>query len=386
MIKKTKQLKIVFLTLSSLLMSGCVLTGSYVSTYHKNKVKSTDDSNYKLNAFVDIYSITPDLVRKLHRTPANSQTNPALENAVMHYQYRIGIGDIINVTVWDHPELTIPAGSYRSAKEAGNWVNTDGTIFYPYIGKLLVAGKTLEEVRNTLSERLRTYIESPQIDVNISGFNSQKVYVAGEVNRSGNQPITNIPLTVMDAVNNADGLKDNADWYNVILTHQGKKERLSLQALMQHGDLTQNRLLTNGDILYIPKNDTRKVFVMGEVIRQTTLVMDRSGMTLAEALGNAEGINQQTSDASGVFVIRAKDKTDEKDTEKNKIANIYQLDMKDATALVMATDFQLQPYDVVYVTTAPIERWNRTITKLLPTISSTHSLTETIRFIHRWND
>lgn len=317
-----------------------------------------------LDSSVDIEPITPELVMGMQTVePASRPLPPELQREIQQYEYRLGPGDVVSVIVYDHPELTIPGGSERSAAETGNRVRPDGTMFYPYVGRVQVAGKTLEELRGLLTQRLSQVITDPQVEVGIAAFRSQKVYVSGAVERPGAQPLTIVPLTVLDALSEAGGARNNADWHNVILTRDGREERLSLFAMLQQGDLTQNRLLRDGDLLHVPTSENQNVVVLGQVLRPGAIALGNERLSLTDALARAGGVNESRAQPSGIFVVRGNP------PESEKLATVYQLDISDATRLMLGTRFPLNPQDVVYVTSAPLARWNNVISLLLPSVT-----------------
>lgn len=288
----------------------------------------------------------------------------ALADSPESYDYEVGVGDVLQITVWDHPELTIPAGSMRSAQESGNLVHSDGSIFYPYVGKLHVEGMKVTDIREMITDRLDEYIEAPQVDVAVAGFRSKRIYVTGAVNKPGTYPITNVPMRLVDAVSAAGGIGENANWSQVILSRDGKEYRLSLRGIYENGNAAQNVLLRPGDVVNVSRSDDNKVFVLGEVVKPESIPMGRNGMSLAEALSDTGGLDEREADASGIFVFRKAQPGQEHGID------VYQLNAKDAAALVLADSFQLQPRDIVYVTAAPLARWNRVLSLLVPSVTA----------------
>jgi len=272
-------------------------------------------------------------------------------------EYRLGPGDIISIIVWDHPELTIPAGSFRTAEQAGTVVAEDGTIFYPYVGVIKAQGKTTRELRAILSDKLAKYIEKVQLDVRMVAFRSQQVYVVGEVAKPGIQQVTDIPMTVLDAVNRAGGFTAEADYSRVLLTRRGTTYLVDIQAMYDYGASEQNALLEQGDIVNVADRSYNKVFVLGEVTKPGSLVMNRKRSTLAEALSDAGYINQNTADPRWIYVMRGNADTPE----------LFHLDSRLPDALLLADRFPLRPRDIIYVDAAPVVRWQRVIANILPT-------------------
>ncbi|MDR5899540.1 polysaccharide export protein [Halomonas vilamensis] len=337
-------------------LSGCAMApGGHIDG---------DKLEQSLDGRVNVQPITPNLVDAMHVGEAPSQPTPqVMDLEVQGYEYRVGPGDILSVIVYDHPELTIPAGAERSAAETGNRIRPNGTMFYPYVGRVKVEGMTLDQIRELIARRLSSVITDPQVEVGIAAFHSQKVYVSGAVENPGILPLTIVPMTILDAISQVGGALDNADWRNVTLSRNGSEEHISLYAMMRQGDMTQNRLLRDGDLLHVPTMENQNVIVMGHVMRPGAIALGNERITLTDALGRAGGVNESRAEPSGIFVVRGNPPGSE------EIATVYQLDIQDATRLLLGTRFPLQPQDVVYVTSAPLARWNTVISLLLPSVS-----------------
>ena len=278
--------------------------------------------------------------------------------------YKIGPGDILSIIVWDHPELTTPAGQYRSADQAGTVVTEDGTIYYPYVGTLQVAGKTTRQVRDLLASRLSKFIEKVQLDVRMAAFRSKRVYVVGEVVKPGLQEVTDIPMTVLEAVNRAGGFGPEADHSRVLLTRKGTTYRVDIQAMYEAGATEQNALLEPGDILNVQDRSFNKIFVLGEVAKPGSLIMTKRRSTLAEALSDAGYIAQDRSNPKWIYVMRG----------ESDVPELFHLDGSSPDSMLLADRFTLQPRDIVYVDTADVVRWNRVVTNILPTAQTLFQL------------
>ena len=298
------------------------------------------------------------------------------------YQYYIGPHDILSIRVWNNPDLSTnqqvmsspfsaKSSTIRDSNELirerqqvtpeGVEVQANGVIFYPFAGEVQAAGRTVSEVRRELTQKLAKFVVDPQVSVRVQAFNSQKAQVLGEVQFPRPVPITSTPLRVLDAIALAEGMKESADRAEATLVRGNKRIIIDMAKLLD-GDLSQNHLMMDGDVLNIDNNRYRQIVILGEVNRPIAMPYDRRGMSLNDALVAASGINQSYSNAKGVFVLRS--------AMGGSRPTIYQLDMQNATALLLADRFPLKARDVVYVDTAGVTRWNRVINQILPTTNA----------------
>lgn len=339
-------------------LSACTLIpGSHIDLNDSQSSEKTVDVD------ISVVSVDANVISQLNNERIQSPPKlPEVLPSDSNVNYKIGVGDVVTVIVWEHPELTSPLGQFRTSDEQGNVVYEDGTIFYPFAGKLKVAGKSVAEVRDVLTKRLTSYIENPQVDVRVSTYRSQKFVVSGDVNEPGVFPITNIPQRVLDAIGLAGGFNEASNLFDVTLTRNGEQIEVPMYHLLYKGMNQYNYLLQHGDMLHVAENNQRKVFVLGEVKRAQSVPMTNQDMSLTYALASVGGINELTANGEGLYVIRR--------GQQVGSAKVYQFDISQAYSLVLADQFQLAERDIVYVSAAPISRWNRLLSNLLPTVNA----------------
>lgn len=163
-------------------------------------------------------------------------------------EYLIGPGDTLQVFVWRNPDLssTVP-------------VRPDGKISTPLSEDMIAVGKTPTQLARDIEKVLAEYVKSPQVNVIVtqplSAFSQVKVI--GQVLKPQSLAYRN-GMTVLDAVLEVGGLGPFAagNRAKLIRTRNGKANeiKLKLEALVEHGDMTQNLSLLPGDVLVVPQS------------------------------------------------------------------------------------------------------------------------------------
>ena len=290
----------------ALLLAAVSLTGCAIAP----GMTMTEPAEVPDGQVVRVTPITLDLVNEMDAAHDAQVREVAEQFVVPPVQYLIGPGDVLQITVWDHPELTIPAGSFRDPEDSGQQIGDDGYLYYPYVGLVKAAGMNVAALRDVLTDRLSTYIQDPQLDVRIVGYRSKRVYVVGEVRNPGVLPLDDLPLTIADAISLSGGLTPEAYKSGVNVSRDGEVYAIDLKALYDYADGSQNLLLKHGDIVNVLDRSQQKVFVMGEVFRPASVEIMNGHLTLAGALGEVGGVNQDRADPSGIYVIRGAEESD----------------------------------------------------------------------------
>ncbi len=341
----------------TLLCLGCAAPGM------KLDVKA---SNAASTSTVDGMKVT---LRPLDPQTLKAQSSKAMDAAALSPllvdkvpAYKVGPQDVLIVTVWDHPEITLPLGQYRQDNASGMLVDEEGMLFFPYVGKLSVSGLTTTQIRDALTTRLSRVLQNPQIDVKVLAYRSQKVYVGGDVKSPALYNVTDVPFTLSEAINRAGGFLPTADDSRLVLTRGNQSWVLNFQQLVSQGNRIGQILLKDGDSLNVPNTQEEPVYAMGEVARPGTLPMIHGNLSLAQAISNAGGIQGLSADARSIYVIRRGNAPDE--------VEVFHLDSRNPTGMVLADQFALRPRDVVYVDAGTLVRFSRVMSMILPTVSA----------------
>lgn len=190
----------------------------------------------------EIVAPAPDTAKPATQEPAVPMAHDSAKLA-MTDSYVIGPTDAIAVTVLKEPTLS-----------SGLLVRPDGMISLPLLGDVLASGKTPLGLAQEISVKLKKYIQDPNVTVVLTQMNSKKIYLIGEVGKTG--PIDMTPgMTLLQAIATANGLSEyaNAKKIYILRNDGGKQQKIPVrykQALK--GDSSLNLILSPDDTIVVP--------------------------------------------------------------------------------------------------------------------------------------
>ena len=196
-------------------------------------------------------------------------------------EYRLGSGDVIRITVYQSPDLTLETR-----------ISEAGSISYPLLGSVRVGGLSVTQAEKAIADGLRTgnFLKAPQVSLLVMQVRGNQVSVLGQVNRPGRFPIESADMRITDLLATAGGIAaSGADTLTLVGTRNGQpfRKEMDLPSVVRSDRRAEDVFVQNGDVLYVERAPV--VYIYGEVQRPGAMRLER-GMTVMQALATGGGL------------------------------------------------------------------------------------------------
>jgi polysaccharide export outer membrane protein len=352
---------------SAVLCATSMLTGckSFLPTSGPSTRKVEAVASKQQVTGIQIVDVSDEVARKLLASQKQSLFSETLGTS-SHVGYVVGAGDMVEASVWEAPPATLFGATGIEARSGPmtsrvttfpeQMVSSAGTITIPFAGNIPAAGHTLSEIGTEIAGRLQGKANQPQVLVRLTKNASANVTVVGEVAKSTRMPLTPLRERLLDALAAAGGVKQPVGKMTMQVTRNNKTYALPLQTIIR--DPQQNIMLNPGDVitaLYQPLSFT----VLGATGKNEEVNFEAQGISLAQGLARAGGLQDNRSDARGVFIFRFESANTLdwplqplRTTPDGKVPVIYRADLSDPATFFAAQNFPVKDRDLVYVSNA----------------------------------
>lgn len=352
-------------------LSGCATFPDWLSASGPSREQVQEKRDTGRIEGVQLIEVNDGLARNLAKSKRLGQFTDVFTNSGSN-NYLIGPGDIIEVSVWEAPPAML-FGSVMLDPKVGptttrvvtfpeQMVTPDGMITMPFAGRVLVKGRTTQEIEADIVKRLTGKANQPQVLVRVIKNNTSNVTVVGEVNNSTLMPLTPKGERLLDALAAGGGVKQPINRVAVQLTRDNVTATMPLDLVIR--DPRQNILLKPGDVvtaLFQPQSFS----VLGATGKNEEIPFEAQGISLAQALARSGGLNDSRADARGVFVFRFEDaklvdiEGHVPQSADGTVPVVYQIDLRDPASLFVTQNFPVQNRDVIYVANSPEAEFNK---------------------------
>jgi polysaccharide export outer membrane protein len=350
-----KKITLLLVSILFFLNNCAILPGINQTPYKKDANQKLQTNKYSINDvkinIIKINKLTDEEILKINKDQFNDLEDKIKDYSEIYdyrYEYILGTADSINIDLTDTDDLD---GDYI--------IDQEGMIDLPFIGKIKLDELTINEAQNLLIQIIKSFYKNPDLQVNITEFNSNKVYVVGAVRNQITIPLNQQPLSLIEAAIQANfnpSSEDKLYGTSGLLRRDGKVYKINLTNTFKNKDKKENFFLKKDDVIFIDKN-SNSIHVFGEVLEPGTYFPDMN-YTVTELISSV-GINQLSANAKKIYIIREK-------FESFLEIDIFQLNIKNPVNLIAGKKFKIKKGDIIFIPPAEITKWNRTIGLLLP--------------------